>query len=244
MYHLETWDPSPAKSEKMPALQLGAIHGVLPFAGKRNPLTRSNTAHRISTTFATPATNGQKRVHLFESEIEYAVAQEVLLSPDLFELEAQLPPIIYLSPAKRDWREHYFDLRITFTDGFRRAVFVRNETSLAKTSTWDEIDAIFAATPPEFADDKIVVSGIEYCRARRENLRRICYAFEEASTADDAHVACVAREARFRLIQDLVGYCDLPAPRAWRAILRLIGRTTLLADWNATLNRYSRIWIA
>lgn len=243
MYNLENWDPSPPKSPKMPRLKIGHIPGVLPFAGARNPLTRSNSAHRVSATFATPATQGQRRVYLFESEIEYAVAQEAWLSPDLYELEVQLPPVAYFSPKVQDIRNHHFDLRITFADGYRRAVFVRNEDSLERPSTWDEIDAIFEATPAEFADDTIVVSGAEYCRARRENLRRICYAMEHAVSAEDAHVEAMAHARRFRLIQDLIAHCDIPAPQAWRATLRLIGRGILSADWNATLNRYSRIWI-
>lgn len=36
------WDTSLGVQEKQPALQLGPVHGVLPYDGYRNPLTRSS----------------------------------------------------------------------------------------------------------------------------------------------------------------------------------------------------------
>lgn len=60
-----------------------------------------------------------------------AVGLEAHLSPELYHLEVQLPPIEYRGRNGR-LRKHSFDLRITFRDQFRRAVFVRNGTSLKK----------------------------------------------------------------------------------------------------------------
>ena len=42
------WDPTPEGTKKLPALVVPPIPGVLPFEGAHNPLTRSNTARRVS----------------------------------------------------------------------------------------------------------------------------------------------------------------------------------------------------
>jgi hypothetical protein len=71
-------DTPPKK--KLPALDVGPFHGVLPFEGARNPLTRSNTAKRISAAIATPRTGGVRQVYHFDGEAEFYVAVEALLS--------------------------------------------------------------------------------------------------------------------------------------------------------------------
>lgn len=53
-------DPGAEKTEKLPALVVPPVFGVLPFTGSLNPLTRSNTAHRISMTIPTHATEGER----------------------------------------------------------------------------------------------------------------------------------------------------------------------------------------
>ncbi|MFC3084569.1 hypothetical protein [Tabrizicola soli] len=113
------------KKGKEGALNVAPIHGVLPFAGARNPLIRSNTARKVSFTACTLATDGVPQVYHFDSEAESAAALEALLHPDLHGLEVQLPAITYRCRRSRKNRDHHFDLRITFRDGFRRAIFVR-----------------------------------------------------------------------------------------------------------------------
>ncbi|AZB65613.1 hypothetical protein EBL87_17940 [Cereibacter sphaeroides] len=225
-------------------LDVAPIHGVLPFAGARNPLTRSNTARRVSFAAATPATGGVPQVYHFESEAESVVAIEALLHPDLHGLEVQLPPIPFRCRRSGRTREHHFDLRLTYRDGHRRAVFVRNGWSLGKRATQDEIDDIFTAIPEGFADDAVVVNADDYSRAYRDNLRRIWHLSRNPDPAADAHVEAVARAANYWLMKDLVAQCDLPPAAAWQSAMRLIGRRILRADWHAAITLHSRIGLA
>lgn len=240
-YPLE-WNTSIGKQKKQPALKVGPIRGVLPYDGHRNPLTRSASASRISMTVGTPATNGRPKVYHFDGQREMAVGIEALLSPALHALEVQLPPIFY---TKRNGKpgEHSFDLRITFKDGFRRAVYVRNGSSLKRQKTQDEIKVIFDATPKSFADDKIVVNGDHYTRAYRDNLLRIWEANKKADHEADAHVFERAKVVPYWLMRELQAQCDIALGRAFDAILRHIGKGVIKANWHAVISEYSRIWL-
>ncbi|MBL3575224.1 hypothetical protein JMK10_05700 [Rhodovulum sulfidophilum] len=49
MSNYEDWlQDQPAPKKKQPALVVPPIHGVLPYAGDPNPLTRSDTVKRVS----------------------------------------------------------------------------------------------------------------------------------------------------------------------------------------------------
>ena len=115
------WYPTPEGTKELPALVVPPIPGVLPFEGAHNPLTRSNTARRVSMVIPTPATKGVPQVYHFDGEREMAVALEALLSPGLFRLEVQLPKIYFDFPKgkykRKNWPGHHFDLRLTFSDG-------------------------------------------------------------------------------------------------------------------------------
>lgn len=235
------WEPETVVTRKMPALQVASIHGVLPYSGWRNPMTRSNTARRVSMAFATPATEGVRRVYHFESEGESAVAIDALLNPDLFELEVQLPPVTYFSRTARKRRKHSFDMRITFRDGFRRAYFIRHAASLARLDTQAEIADLFSEVPPEFADDCVVVRTDDYSRAYRDNLRQVWDVWNKEDEAADTEVERVARRDGYWLLRDLIGRCQIEPSRCFDASLRLIGRKVLRADWNALINYYSRV---
>lgn len=243
MRNKEEWDPTPPKLEKQPALEIPAIPGVRPFEGARNPLTRSSSARRVSMTFTTPQLGGQWQVFVFESKLESVVALEAMLSPDFYHIEVQLPPVEYFSPAEQRMKWHHFDHRITFRDGHRLAIFARNATSLARPRTCVEVDALFQATPTSFADATMVVSSADYGRARRDNLHRIWLASQEADVEADAHVLEVARHSRYRLMNDLVRHCDVSRPRAMDAVLRLIGRGMLEADWDQVISEICRVWL-
>ncbi|WP_312531016.1 hypothetical protein [Paracoccus sp. (in: a-proteobacteria)] len=242
MFNREYWDPTPHKLQKQPPLEIHPIHGVLPFAGSRNPLTRSNSARRVSMTFSTPHLNGVQQVFLFESELESAVALEAMLSPDFYHLEVQLPPMFYHTDRDRPLR-HYFDLRVTFRDGHRRLFFVRNDESLRHQNTADEIAAIYAAIPADLGDSFIVASGEHYSRARRDNLRRIWDLSQDTDPNANQYVFEIARSRTFSLAKDLVSACrDLSGSDAMHSIYRLIGQNLLTANWDAAINQYSRVW--
>ena len=148
------------KPQSLPALEVRPVPGVLPFVGARNPMSRSNVAHRVSMTIATPASKGVPRIFHFESEREYATALDALITGEVFDLEVQLPPFPYKCPRGRQRNnapQHYFDLRLTFHDGFRRAIYVKNRKSLLKPSTQDEIEAIIKAAPATISSSWMVM---------------------------------------------------------------------------------------
>lgn len=238
----ETWVETIERVERQPPLRVGPIHGVLPFDGARNPLSRSNSAQRVLMTCATPATKGKRKAMFFESAAEHAVALEALLSGQLYDLEVQLPPISYMSPHGRK-REHYFDLRLTYHDGYRVAIFVRNDRSLKKADTWAEIDAIFAAMPTSFANEAIVVNANHYCRARRDNLRRLYEMSLHPDPETDARLLDCAAHCSFYFASDLIAQASLPGSLGMAGVLRLIGRGALGADLNAVITDHSRIWL-
>lgn len=242
MPYPQDWDTSLGEQEKQPALQVGPVHGVLPYDGYHNPLTRSSTTQRISMTIGTPATQGRPKIYHFDGGREMAVALEALLSPELYALEVQLPPVRFLGLNGKP-SYHSFDLRITFRDRYRRAVFVRNGTSLKKRRTQDEISAIFAATPETFADDKIVVNGDDYTQGYRDNLLRIWSATEDQNPRLDAYILDRARATSFWLTKDLISQCDLLEGDAMEGILRLIGQGYLGTNRHACICKHSRIWL-
>lgn len=246
MSKIEDWDTEPVTLEKQPALALGPIPGVLPYEGARNPLTRSNTAHRMIASLATPATAGVPRLYYFDGAREWAAGLEAIMSPELFDLQVQLPFFRYNSPsgARVKNPKHYFDLRVTFKDGFRRAIYVKNGSRLKHRETQQEIDAIEAAMPADFADDMIVVNGDDYTRPYRNNLFRFWMMEGDRDEVADAHVEAVAKSGNYWLLQELIEQCDLPSNRAFPAALRLINRGILGADWYSMIGMQSRVWQA
>ena len=232
------------KKKPLPALVVDPIPGALPFAGSRNPMTRSNTARRVSLTIALPATDHVPQVFHFESLGEWATTMDALQDPNIWGLEVQLPPFPYRCPNKGHERQHHMDIRLTFKDGYRRAIFVRNRGSLAKPETQDEIDAIFKAMPADFADDAIVVDCNDYTRAYRDNIFRIWHHLQKPDAEADAHLLEMARTTHYWLLRDLVAQCGMPPWRMWQAALRLIGRRVLCADLYAVFCHHSRVWLA
>lgn len=157
----DEWNYSPPKLKRASKIDLGAIYGLLPFDGVRNPSSRSSTAHRVFLTYKTAANDWKPKVGICESSAEAAVAFEALIAASTHDLHFQPLTVEYRDEDGRR-RRHTFDLRITNRNGHRRLVFVRNEASLDKPRTQREIQAIAAATPAHAADDLIVVNANDY----------------------------------------------------------------------------------
>ena len=239
------WDPAPVKTKKRSPLKVPAPFGVQSYKGARNPQTRSNSAHRLSFALATPATKNVRQIYHFESAAEFAVALEASLDPDLYGLEVQLPAIRYpWEHNKQGYREHNFDFRLTFNDGYRRAIYVKNGRGLQSKTTQAEIAAIFASVGEDFADDAIVVNADHYTRAYRDNLRRLWYLSQEYCPEDDAAVKEAAQNTNYWLLSDLISHCPIPPADAWQASMRLIARGVLRANWYSVITVHSRIWLA
>lgn len=225
-------------------INFGDIHGVLPFEGLRNPITVSNSSHKVSFQYKTPANNWQPRLGLVESAGELVVAEEILIGDSLYDLEFQPLAIRYQHPTG-GWRTHYIDLRQTFSNGLTRLIFVRNASSLRKPYTQAEIQAIKAAVPAKEAHQFVVVDADSYSRPRRENLRRMhrLIAFQTDAEADAIVEEAAGRCRTLWLLSDLFDFIDLPRWRIFQSCLRLIGKGKLGADFNAVIGQHSRIWV-
>ena len=129
--------------------------------------------------------------------------------------------------------------------GHRRLVFVRNEESLSKPKTWREIAAIGKATPPEAANDMIVVSAGDYSRQRRDNLFRMHRLLQESDHEADTLVLSTARNLKtLWQMKDLFPHVPLAQDRVFRACLRLIARKELIANLDNMILETTRVEVA
>lgn len=244
MAYDEEYELEAARREALPKLEVPAPFGVLPYNAARNPMSRSNSAHRVSMAMAFRATAMVPQIFHFESGGEFAVALEASLDPELYGLEVQLPPIRYPWPwNKKGYRDHYFDLRLTFDDGFRTAVYVKNGKALKQERIKAEIDAIFSCVTEDFADEAIVVNTDDYSRPYRDNLRRMWKHCQSPCDANDDILEEAAHTKNYWLLKDLVAQCPLTRAEAWQSALRLIARGRLAADMNAVFCHQSRVWL-
>jgi len=120
----DSWNYSPAKLPRQSKISLGQIHGVLPFDGVRNPGFRSSSSHRVWMTFRTVANDFRPEVGIAESAAEAAAAHELLLSPDLYDLQFQ-PLSVKFRDEWNKRRTYTHDMLATFVDGRRVLAFNR-----------------------------------------------------------------------------------------------------------------------
>ncbi len=240
---LDSWQYGLPKLRAAAKITFGEIDGVLPFKGRRNPTAVSSTSYKAAFQYKTAANKWKPRLGLVESGAELAVAEEILVSPNLWDLEFQPVTIPYTDP-NGGRRNHTIDLRQTFMSGRQRLIFIRNRSSLKKPFVQAEIECIRSAARREFGHQLIVVDGDSYTKARRDNLRRMhrLIAFQPDQIADDLVEEAVARLTTLWKMSDLVRAMDLAPSRVFQSCLRLIARKRLGADLNAIISHDSRIW--
>ncbi|MBU2936463.1 MULTISPECIES: Tn7 transposase TnsA N-terminal domain-containing protein [Pacificibacter] len=240
----DTWLHAPQKLPRMSPIELNEIHGVLAFDGVRNPSSRSNTSHKVFIPYCAPANDGVPKIGIAESAAEAAVALQLLMCPNVYDLHFQ-PLSVKFTDEYGANRTHTYDFQVTFRCGHRRLVYVRNEESLKKQRTIREIDAISTATPKSAADDLIVVNANDYTRQRRENLFRM-YSFMAAPDweADDAvwQKACGLRTLYY--MKDLFPIVGVSQRRAFGACYRLVAQGLLHANLDQVLWEHSHIGVA
>lgn len=237
----DTWFHGAEKLPRASALNLSEIHGVLPLDGVRNPSSRSNTSQKVFFTYRVSANNWLPKVGKAESWGEAAVSLEAIMSPNVCDVGFQ-PCKVEFCDDDGTTREYTHDLLVTFQNGYRRLIFVRNEASLKKPRTQRQISAIAAATPKDMADDMIVVNANDYSRQRRENLLRMHhFVFHPDAEADEA-VFHTARSLRsFYYMKDLFLHAPVSQPRAFAACYRLVARGALRANLDHVLWENSRV---
>ena len=240
----DTWNYSEAKLPKAPKIELGPIHGLLPFDGVRNPSARSATSHRVFLPYQTAANNWRPQIGICESSGEAAAGLEALIHPETYDLRFQ-PLTIKYRGEDNEFHDYTHDLLVTRYDGSRRLMFVRNEHSLTKPSTQRQVRAIAAATPRSVADDLIIINANDYSRQRRENLFRMHrYVFDPDPEADEILLSTARGLRTLYYLQDLFQHVPLPAARAFASGYRLVARGHLRANLDNVFWEYSRVEVA
>jgi hypothetical protein len=241
----DTWAYGLPKLRSAGKINLGSVPFILPFDGVRNPISVSSVSQKVMLPYRTLANGNRPKVGAAESAAEAAVAEEALVSPEIFDVEFQPEEFDYEFPAGCR-RTHTIDLRFTFKSGLKRFVFVRNRDSLIKPSTLDEIEAIKFAVPAQSAHQFIVVDADEYSRPRRDNLRRMHHVvcFDPDPIADQFVGEAIDRLSTLWRISDLSKVVAISRPRIFDSCLRLLAKGLLQADLNAVICQHSRIWRA
>jgi hypothetical protein len=240
----DTWHHAPQKLPKMDAIELGDIHGVLPFDGVRNPSSRSNTSHKVFIPYRTAANDWVPKVGIAESTAEATVAVQLLMRPDVYDLHFQ-PLLVHFKDETGKLVPYWHDMLVTFRSGHQRLLFVRFEESLLKPRTFRDIQAITAATPKGAADDMIVVNANDYTRQRRENLFRMYHWMSVKDDEADDIVWETARKLRtLYYMKDLFPHVPIPQSRAFQACYRLVARGRIHANLDHVLWEYSQIGVA
>ena len=195
-------------------------------------------------TYRTPANDWNPKVGIAESAAEAAVALEAVMSPATYDVSFQ-PLAVRFRDEDGAMRSYTHDLLITFRNGHRRLVFVRNEASLKKPRTAREIQAIVAATPTRDADDMIVVDANDYTRQRRDNLMRMHhFVFHPDPEADEALLETARSLKSFYFMKDLFPHAPVSQPRAFAACHRLIAQGALHANLDHVLWENSRLHLS
>jgi len=163
------------------------------------------------------------------------------MSPEVYDVAFQ-PLTVHFRDEDGAARSYTHDLLITFRNGHRRLIFVRNEESLSKPRTQRQIEAIVAAIPKRAADDMIVVNANDYTRQRRDNLMRMHhFVFHPDAEADEALLRPARSLPSFHFMKDLFPHVPVSTARAFAVCYRLIARGAMRANLDNVLWENSRI---
>ncbi|PHP28687.1 hypothetical protein [Limimaricola cinnabarinus] len=237
----DEWRYSPLKYKRQTAIQLGQVRGVLPYTGVRNPLSASHSSHKVMLTYRVPANDNQPKIGLCDSAAELAVAHDLLMHRDTYDLEFQPCTVKFKFDGALE--SHTYDFRLTLTSGERRLIYVRYRESLKRPRTKAQLLAIVAATPASEGHRVLVVDADSYSRPRRDNLRRMRIALDHPDDwADEVVFDAACHQRNLWLMRDLIAAIDLEPWRSFQSILRLIGRGQIKANLDQVVGYHSRIW--
>lgn len=237
----DEWNYSPKRNPRSSVIKIGKVNGVQPFGGKRNPLRQSANSHRGAMIYVVPANDFRPKLGLFESAAEMACAHELLVCPQIYDLDCQPMTVTYKSKdgASRDYTH---DLLASFRNGARRLLFVRNGTSLQRYETWEDINSIKEASKKKGVNDFAVVNADLYTRQRRENLFRMHnFVFQPDHEADEIVEHTAKRLRTLWSVNDLFEPAGIAAPRTLQSVYRLVARRVLIANLDHVPCEHSRI---
>lgn len=164
-----------------------------------------------------------------ESHTEWMAFQAIVAcSNDIVAVEEQLPPIAYRDELGVE-RQHYFDFRITRSDGSRTAIAVKPEALVARSNFRQTLRLIGSATPKAFADriclvtDEMLTPALRAYSAAIQSARHDGVLRPKRTAEDDAAAdAVIAKMLGGWTIGHLTKAIGLPDGRGYRAVLRAI----------------------
>lgn len=164
-----------------------------------------------------------------ESHTEWMAFQVlVACSNDIVSVEEQLPPIAFRDELGVE-RHHYFDFRITRSDGTRTAIAVKPEALVERSNFRQTLRLIGNATPKAFADhiclvtDEMLTPELRTYSAAIQSARHDAMLRPKRTANDDAAAdAVIAKMLGGWTIGHLAEAISLPDGRGYRAVLRAI----------------------
>jgi hypothetical protein len=230
------------KRKRKAKLEIGPIDGVLPYEGRHNPLSRSNTSYKSGMLLRTKESNFVPRVALNDSEAEEATKIEAILQPNVYAVHCQ-PVKIRLPGGDGKPLHHTFDIGIQLDCGRRKLIYVRGQISLNSRNSHTRIADIVRHTPRSAADEVVVISDASFSRVYRDNNRRILICHQMPNPEADRGVVDLVQAARpGARVEDIVAASGLPEHVAFQAILRMIGAGLVGAERDFVIDYPSLIW--
>ncbi|MDX3809524.1 hypothetical protein ACXIUS_05160 [Bosea thiooxidans] len=146
----------------------------------------------------------------------------LLARPDVVRLEEQLKPVEFIDLSGVS-RRHWFDFRVTFSDGCRIAVAVKHSRKAAELRLSDELQNMASQLSRSFADGVALMTERDVGRDVLHDARLIHAARRDPPNEADARVReVVVSLAGSTTVAEIVR-CAGGGAEAFRAIARLVG---------------------
>lgn len=234
----------PRKKKRDSTLKFTPKDGLLIDKGARNASGMSASSYRVMMPVYLMVNKGVPKLVVAESAAEFGVVLEALMDPDLYNLECQ-PLTVHWRDEHGQKRRHTWDIRLTFRDGRRRLVYVKGARRLRDSATRDLLQEIVRHTPPQAANDYIVVNADQYHQIRVRNLNRMYLAYREPDPiADEKVLEAALRLPKLWRLKELCTAAPLPMGVAMNACFRLIAAKKLAVNLDHILCEYSTVRLA
>lgn len=109
----------------------------------------------------------RNQVLMFESILEYLLANMLLARPDIVKIEDQPPELKFTLDGKK--LRHTLDYRSSFGDGFRIGYAVKPADMLERDQTKRKVEAMIAQHAPKFAHHMVVCTEFEITKDKGWN---------------------------------------------------------------------------
>lgn len=184
-----------------------------------------------------------RRVIAIESHIEKDVALVLNARSDVLRVDEQPAAVAFLDPEGRPG-QITFDFRVTLTDGRRVLVAVKDEAHAVKHDVAGFLRHVAPQISPEIADGVMLITERSLSPAMKSNARLIQAVRRDPPDPADGAILDLLPHIQGRVrIGDLVAATPYRAS-AFRAIVRLIARRTILLTADERISHRSLVIVA